>query len=368
MRRSMIIKRYLFTASKKERSRTLRIILGLIFSTMVLLCVLSIMEHLQSGRFSYIKKIRSFPVVVKADKEFDINLLSEEFFDEVIVFEYKTGEGLLKIGNSEYAVTIRYISPDYEGGLVVSGDKGKDLLISYRVFLANRSNQVVLTTIEKGKVARIAPKNKTYSSFGFFQTSLGSEFDNSTLFLPLEDAPSDSPTYIAFIPLSISEEEMVKKAEELDLGRVITWQESESSLYGAMLLEKNVMSILLMSLFVIIAVQVYQNASAFSQVKKNEIATLYFIGYTKKDIAFIAMGVSFLMTSLSFVLGGALAKLFLTLISYILPIFANETIKLDISIIPFIFAIFSIYSVAVYVWAFLRTLKQDLLREVINTI
>ena len=368
MRRSMIIKRYLFTASKKERSRTIRIILGLFFSTMVLLCVLSIMEHLQSGRFSYIKKIRSFPVVIKADKEFDIDSLSKEFFNEAIVFEYKTGEGLLKIKDSEYAINIRYIDSDYEGGLVVSGEKGKDLLIPYRLFLSNRTNQVTLTTIEKGKVARIAPKNKTYTSFGFFQTALGSEFDSSTIFLPLDDAPDSSPTYIAFIPLNLSEGDMVKKIESLNLGRVITWQESESSLYGAMLLEKNVMSILLMSLFIIIAVQVYQNASAFSLVKRNELATLYFMGYTKLDIAFIAIGVSFLMTLFSFVLGGVFAKVFLFLISYVMPIFSNEKIKLDFFVVPFVFTIFTIYSIAVYVWAFLRTLKQDLLREVINTI
>lgn len=368
MKRSMIIKRYLFTASKKERARTIRIILGLIFSTMVLVCVLSIMDHLQNGRFSYIKKIRSFPVVIKAEKEFDIAELSNRFYDEAIVFQYKTGEGLLKIGSGEYAVSIRYIDSSYEGGLVIKGDKGKELLIPYRVFLANRSNQVTITTIEKGKVARIAPKNKIYSSFGLFQTSLGSEFDNSTIFLPLEDAPIDAPTYIAFIPFSISEEELINKASELNLGRVITWQESESSLYGAMLLEKNVMSILLMSLFVIIAVQVFQNASAFSLVKKNELATLYFIGYTKLDIALIASGVSFFMSFISFVIGILCAKLFLYFVRYGVPALGNEAIKIDLSIIPLVFIIFTTYSIFVYVYSFLRMLKQDLLREVVNAI
>ncbi|MDD5974032.1 MAG: hypothetical protein PUH25_04605 [Spirochaetales bacterium] len=368
MKRSKIVFRYLFTSSKKEKSRTIRIMVGLCFSTMVLLCVLSIMDHLQSGRFKYIKKIRSFPVTVKAESEIDIQALSDSLFDKAIVFAYKTGEGLLKVGNSEAAVNIRYITKDYEGGLVTSSKIGEGLLIPYRLYYSNKGSSVLLTTLEKGKVARFAPKTKEYTSFGLFQTSLGSEFDSSNIFLPFEDAPDNSPMYIAFIPFSISESEMENIATDLNIGRVITWKESEASLYGAMLIEKKVMSLLLMSLYIIIAVQVFQNACGFASLKKNELSALYLIGYTKNDIKLIATGVALLLSSISFAFGLLGAKIFLTAVPYFMPIFAKGTLKLDISAIPYVFIIFTLYCVIVYVWAFLRELKQKNLREVINTI
>ena len=46
----------------------------------------------------------------------------------------------------------------------------------------------------------------------------------------------------------------------------------------------------------------------------------------------------------------------------------NEAIKIDLSIIPLVFIIFTTYSIFVYVYSFLRMLKQDLLREVVNAI
>ena len=114
MKRSKIVFRYLFTSSKKEKSRTIRIMVGLCFSTMVLLCVLSIMDHLQSGRFKYIKKIRSFPVTVKAESEIDIQALSDSLFDKAIVFAYKTGEGLLKVGNDTAILKITPTKKEFE--------------------------------------------------------------------------------------------------------------------------------------------------------------------------------------------------------------------------------------------------------------
>ena len=63
---------YLFSKNGKEASRNIRIALGLIFSTMVLLSVLSVMDHLQNSRFSYIQRIRSFPVVLKNPEQSDI--------------------------------------------------------------------------------------------------------------------------------------------------------------------------------------------------------------------------------------------------------------------------------------------------------
>ena len=180
---------YLFSKNGKEASRNIRIALGLIFSTMVLLSVLSVMDHLQNSRFSYIKRIRSFPVVLKNPEKSDTEALKAEFSGLATVFEYRTTEGLLKTGDGEAAVSVRYIGPDYEGGLVTNGGAGEKLLIPYRLYLSAKGREVSLTTLEEGKVARIAPKTRTYASYAAFQTALGSEFDLQTVFLPLEAAP-----------------------------------------------------------------------------------------------------------------------------------------------------------------------------------
>ncbi len=362
-----VVRGYLFTSDRKERSRNIRIALGLVFSTMVLLSVLSVMDHLQNSRFTYIKKIRSFPVVVK-DPDIDTSSLKEEFFDSAIVFEYRTAEGLLKTAQGESAVNVRYVGSDYEGGLVTNGGVGERLLIPYRLYLSSKGGEVSLTTLEEGKVAKIAPKTRTYGSYGTFQTALGSEFDMSAVFLPLEAAPSSAHRYVAFIPFGISEDELVRSLEDLGAGTVITWKESEASLYGAMLVEKNVMSLLLMSLYLVVFVQVVQNASVTAAVKKRELVSLFLMGYRGRDIAFIAAMMAVMMTGFSFALGALLARLFLQAIPYMVPLFAKGSLILDTSVLPALWAGFTLVSVLSYVHFFVRQLKEGAVREVLNSV
>ncbi|MGN0905939.1 MAG: FtsX-like permease family protein [Bullifex sp.] len=363
-----VVKGYLFTKNRKERSRNIRITAGLVFSTMVLLSVLSIMDHLQNSRFTYIKKIRSFPVVLKNPDIDDADSLKEEFFDSAIVFEYRTAEGLLKTAQGESAVTVRYVSPDYEGGLVTTGGVGERLLIPYRLYLGSKGGEVSLTTLEEGKVARIAPRTRTYGSYGTFQTALGSEFDLSTVFLPLEAAPESSVRYIAFIPFGISEDELVRRVESLNTGTCITWKESEASLYGAMLVEKNVMSLLLMSLYLVIFVQVVQNSSVSAASRKRELVSLYLMGYRRRDIALIAALMAFFMTSFSFMSGAVLAKVFLMAIPYCVPLFQKGSLTLDVSALPAVYGGFTLLSALSYVYFFMKQLKEGSIREVLNSV
>ena len=359
---------YLFSKNGKEASRNIRIALGLIFSTMVLLSVLSVMDHLQNSRFSYIKRIRSFPVVLKNPEQSDTEALKAEFSGLATVFEYRTTEGLLKTGDGEAAVSVRYIGPDYEGGLVTNGGAGEKLLIPYRLYLSAKGREVSLTTLEEGKVARIAPKTRTYASYAAFQTALGSEFDLQTVFLPLEAAPEGAVRYIAFIPTGIGEKELEERVRALADGACITWQESEASLYGAMLVEKNVMSLLLMSLYLVIFVQVVQNASVTSNAKRRELVSLYLMGYTKRDISLVAFLMAFFMTGFSFIIGTVLAKLFLMAIPYCVTLFAKGSLRLDVSSLPSVYAGFTLLSVVSYVRFFRSRLKEDTVREVLNSV
>ena len=184
----------------------------------------------------------------------------------------------------------------------------------------------------------------------------------------LEAAPEGAVRYIAFIPTGIGEKELEERVRALADGTCITWQESEASLYGAMLVEKNVMSLLLMSLYLVIFVQVVQNASVTSNAKRRELVSLYLMGYTKRDISLVAFLMAFFMTGFSFIIGTVLAKLFLMAIPYCVTLFAKGSLRLDVSSLPAVYAGFTLLSVVSYVRFFRSRLKEDTVREVLNSV
>ena len=135
-----------------------------------------------------------------------------------------------------------------------------------------------------------------------------------------------------------------------------------------MLVEKNVMSLLLMSLYLVIFVQVVQNASVTSNAKRRELVSLYLMGYTKRDISLVAFLMAFFMTGFSFIIGTVLAKLFLMAIPYCVTLFAKDSLRLYVSSLPAVYAGFTLLSVVSYVRFFRSRLKEDTVREVLNSV
>ena len=78
-----MINRFLFSTQNKHRSRTIKTIFALVFSTFVMLVTISFMDHLQSNQIHIIKSVKSFPLVLTTEYE---NILEE--FEEYKTFKY----------------------------------------------------------------------------------------------------------------------------------------------------------------------------------------------------------------------------------------------------------------------------------------
>ncbi len=310
-----LVFRYLLSHSNRHRSRTLRIIIGLAVSTLLMSVTLSVMEYLQSSRFDEVCRVQSFPVIVETSSLEEARALLDAY-PEVPGFIYKEDIALMEIGvQGGEGVSVRYIDSGYKGYLLTSR---QGAVPTYGIMLPFRTHgtsyaDVTLTRLGSGQAARIVPHSSTWHVEGWFQTSLP-DFDASHVFLPLSQAPDGLPWICAFMCEEGQEEVLVASIEESGLDAV-PWWEAESALHGAMMLEEAVMTALLSTLYIIISVQVVQSALMLSRTKRRESVTLYLLGMERWRVV-VDFGLVGVMMS---VLAASLGIVFSLVILHFLP-------------------------------------------------
>ena len=296
--------RYAFSSSFKQRSRAIRAVVAIALSLIVVNVVISIMDFLQNDRFSDIRDVRSFDVVVEGRHKDELSSL----FPSSVVFEYGDGEALSENG----AYNVRYISPDYDGGLNIIYGDSSSLLVPYSVFRFS-DGKVTLSMLRKGKAATTM-KNFDYDISGIYWTNVGTEFDQNTIFLPMEEA--DETVYFLTAIKNVDIDLCTKTLDELGLSYK-TWKEQESSLYAAFFVEKAMMYTVLSLLFVIILVSLRQSVRIFVSTRQRECAELEILGMERRDITLV-MELSFFLTLLTgIILGLVLGRGALSLIEKI---------------------------------------------------
>ena len=266
--------RYAFSRSQRMLSRSIRAIITIALSLVVVTVVMSEMEFLQNGRFEAIRDVRSFDVVVEGRCKKEISPL----FPGSVVFEYGEGEAL----TGEGAFQVRYISSDYEGGIHTSYGDTSGLMVPYSLFRSS-GGKVSLSMLKKGKAATVM-KTLSYDVSGIYWSDAGSEFDDSTLFLPVEEA-DEAVNFVTAIK-NVDADKAKKILEEKGYSAV-TWKEQESSLYAAFLMEKAMMYGVLSLLFIIIMVSMKQSIRIFVSSRNKEAAELEILGYGKGKITLV---------------------------------------------------------------------------------
>lgn len=279
-----LVFRYLLSPSNRHRSRTVRIIIGLAVSTLLMSVTLSVMEYLQSSRFDEVRRVQSFPVTVEVDSKDEAEALIAAHPD-IPGFIYKEDLALMEAGGQGgEGVTVRYIDSGYKGYLLTSR---QGAVPTYGIMLPFRTHgtsyaDVTLTRLGSGQAARIVPHSSTWHVEGWFQTTLP-DFDASHVFLPLSQAPEDLPWICAFMCAEGQEEALVASIGEAGFDAV-PWWEAESALHGALMLEEAVMTALLSTLYIVVFVQVVQSALMLSRTKRRESVTLYLLGMERWHI------------------------------------------------------------------------------------
>ena len=296
--------RYSFSPSFKQRDRAIRAVVAIALSLIVVNVVISIMDFLQNGRFEDIREVRSFDIVVEGRHQEELKAL----FPDSTIFEYGEGEALS--GNGAY--NVRYISSDYDGGLNIIFGDASSLLVPYSLFRSS-DGKVSLSMLKKGKAATTM-KNFEFPISGIYWTNVGTEFDQTTLFLPIEEADETVFFLTAIKNVDIKECEKTLKSLSFEYK---TWKDQESSLYAAFFVEKAMMYTVLSLLFVIILVSIRQSVRIFVSSHDKECAELEILGMKKRKILLMMELSFFFMLLLGIITGLLFGRLSLILVEYI---------------------------------------------------
>lgn len=278
--------RYSFSKTKNHRNRTVRSCILMTLSVVLFVLIMSIMNSLQSSRFDTVRKVRSFDCVVIGDYKGDLMSL----FPNYKIFEFKEGEVLI----GEDATLVRYIDQDYLGGINILIGSENGLLVPFSQYRKyNFDEEVNLTLLKQGRSGLVLPQSKKYPIKGVFYTALGDEFDSNMIFLPIAESDDTLETKTAIIGIEKSD---IKTLRNLGYD-LITWKESETSLYSALVLEKVMMYIVLSLLFIVLSVSTKQSISILWESKKKERTELEVLGI-RKNITTFAFILSFLIVTI----------------------------------------------------------------------
>ena len=330
-----IAMRYAFPHSKALKARSWRIMLTASLSLVVVIVVISVMNFLQSSRFDSIRDVRSFDCTVDGEYAEEIS----DLLPSATVFVYAEGEAMTSSGS----YLVRYIDSSYDGGIRLCLGDTSSLTVPLSFYRTNGFGTVSLYMLRSGtKVTAL--KSIEYQTGGIYYTALGSEFDDTMLFLPLTEADENAVRKTA-----------VKGADDSDIYllrekgyTVTTWKEAEKSLYGAFLVEKALMYAVLSLLFIIIAVSMKSSVVLFYSSRRVEMAELEIMGMETRRIRLVSL-FSFLIV----IILGIVAAFFSGIgVLRLLEIFSENSsriITLKLSMPYDGFAFFSLFMAAVTV-------------------
>lgn len=235
----------------------------------MVIVISSIMSYLQRERFDDIRNVRSFDAVFEGDRLEELKSL----FTDKSIFKYGESEALV----DGKAFFVRFIDESYDGGIRILGGSDEGLLYPYSVY--NPKKSVSMVMLRSGRSTLLLPRTERVEISGYYASRMGSDFDESYIFLPYEMADDSVSVKTAIKGLGDKElKELRSNGYEFT-----SWKESEASLYSAFSLENGMMYIVLSLLFVMIAVSIRGSVRIFYDAKRKERASLMILGLSRRD-------------------------------------------------------------------------------------
>lgn len=346
--------RFAFSRTSHHRSNVIRIMLTTALSLSVVVVVISIMTYLQESRFSRIRAVRSFDIVVDGAFKDEI----DPILSDATVFEYGEWEAL--IGSKAFLV--RYIDDEYKGGIRYLMGDGDSLVLPYSLYLQDRKSVYDISILAKGRSGVVLPKTMQVPVSGVYSSLMGSEFDSSYIFMPLSSAPGNIEMKTAIIGVDLKAK---RHLEELGYS-VVTWKDAESSLYSAFIIEKTLMYVILALLFVLIGVSTKQSIRIFYRSKRKERIELQILGLQgrKVNLAFVLS--YFLIFLISIIASAIISFILLNIVEYLSVYVMIVDMNLEFPFSGFIF--FSLFLLLVTVLFSLYEIRKDSKTELVEVL
>jgi lipoprotein-releasing system permease protein len=219
------------------------------------------------------------------------------------------GQVLINSGQSSFGALVRGLSAkDFERlktvystlspGAMEDFEDGQSVIIGGRLaerlqFIPGEAGQMVTLVAPKGAVTPFGttPRVKAYRVAGTFNIGM-SEFDQTFVFMPITEAQAFFGTgdTAGSIIVMVDDADRVGVYRDL-IGRaagegffVTTWQAMNSSLFGALQVERNVMFLILTLIILVAALNIISGLIMLVKDKGGDIAILRTMGATKGSV------------------------------------------------------------------------------------
>lgn len=331
-----IARRYAFSRQNRHRSSSVLIMLGICFSVLALLMIISFMEASQEKRLGEIKDIESFHLQISvhdATYEEMLRYLAQvsDLPGVEEAFLFADVPAILKDLSSGRSAAVRlrgcseniYANGPFADRLSmvlgsIPAPESDMIAPSYslmRSLALSMGDSIELTTLRPGRTVRMVPYAVDSHVSGIYQTGLP-EFNQQTVLMSLEGIRPLTTDEELKIGVFLSEQYADRQRPVLQAiaglglpGDVMTWQEANSSLYAAMMLEKYVMYLVIGIMILIIITNLRNSTARLLHVKQRELAVLRAMGCKRKDLSNVFVLQALLIAGLGVLIGIALALL-----------------------------------------------------------
>lgn len=304
-----VAQRY-FITKRKEKGHTASIlsVLGIAVGVMTLITVIAVMNGFQQGYIKNINEIRSYHVRISGGKPLsdelenqilslkginavtqfaDIQTIIQGFFVDQVGAAVRAVDEDVLFKDSGFADRVNIISGQFDLSDERSIVLGSDMAHNIGVRPGDTVN--LLSLAGKG-YEKLSPVNIEFTVKGIFKSGYY-EINNSMAFISLSSAalfvPESDFVYGIKLENHYKDREalwMISKLPALDGMYIESWRDYNRSFFGALMMEKVMMMILISLIFVVVAVNIFHSMKRSVVERIGEIALLKAVGATPFSI------------------------------------------------------------------------------------
>lgn len=282
----------------------MRIAVSFMFCIAAMSLTLSFMSELATGRMDSLRRYESYDISISAESLEEASRFASLIGDDAFVYAITPAivDGDIR--------EIRFLDEDsraFEAIALSAGTKG--VCVAYSAGMYPGASFSV-STLKQGRQARVIPKTDVWRVDGVYATE-DWEYNQKTIICPLSQSQDFSPSFhVGMYVNGNVEKEKRKIVGILPEGtNVLTYKETNGSLYGALLLERTVMWFLFSVLLFCVILSVKRSATHLLWCKQKEVGMLKAMGMDKTAVQSV-----FLQESLWVSVPGTLAGWLLSFI------------------------------------------------------
>lgn len=285
--------------------------IGIALGVATLIIVTSVMNGFRAELLDKIVGMKGHIVVSRVDHSgiSSYNELSEEVVQsdtkiksviplieqQSVIISKGSARGIMVQGISQKDLNSKGLIANNIKSGKISGFSGHTVFIGNRLaeILGIRTGESIKLMIPDGLVTPFGylPKEETFEVSGVFEVGMN-EYDKNIILMPLETAQTffDKGNCVSQIEIFIDDVDSSQKvAKKLanKIGQdfmILDWQHSDASIFHAVVVEKNVMTLILSIIILVAVFNIISGLTMLTSSKVKDIAILRTMGITQKSV------------------------------------------------------------------------------------